>query len=272
MSTKFVTSKDGTKIAYETAGTGPTVILVDGAFCYRQFGPAPKLAPLLAKGLRIVTYDRRGRGESTNTSPYAIEREIEDLRAIADDLGGPVSLVGFSSGAVLAMRAAAGGLDVRRLALYEPPIIVKEAPGPLQPDRKDEIIQLVAEGRNSDAVKTFMLMVGAPAIMIPFMKLMPGVWSKLTAVAPTLPHDLRILGDSGAGKSMPPELTRTMASIKVPTLVMYGSKTPGSLQYAAKAVASTVPGAKLEALDKQTHNVNPKVIAPRLIEFFGKEP
>lgn len=266
----FVTSKDGTRIAYEESGSGDPVILVDGAFCYRQFGPMPKLAPLLAARHRVIAYDRRGRGESGDRKPYAIEREIEDLHALIQAAGGSASLVGLSSGAVLAMRAAAANLGVRKLVLYEPPLVVKDAPGPLPPDRVDEIKAFVAAGKRSDAVKTFMLMVGAPAFMIPLMRLMPGVWSKLTGVAHTLPYDFALLGDSGAAKPMPKELLQAMASIKAPTLALIGGKSPAYMRYAVETVARTVPGAQMKELAKQTHNVAPKVLAPAAAEFLAR--
>jgi pimeloyl-ACP methyl ester carboxylesterase len=116
-----VTSKDGTQIGYNTTGTGPAVILIDGAFCFRGFGPMPALAPLLAPHFTVYTYDRRGRGESGDTLPFALEREFEDIDALIQHAGGAASLYGISSGAGLALRAAASGLNVVKLALYEPP-------------------------------------------------------------------------------------------------------------------------------------------------------
>lgn len=267
--TKNTTSKDGTRIAYETMGHGPAVILVDGAFCYRQFGPMPKLAPHLAKRFTVYTYDRRGRGESGDTAPYALERELEDLAALVEAAGGSASLVGLSSGAVLAMRAAASGLAIPRLALYEPPLVVAGAPGPVPPDRVEEITRHVAEGRRGDAVKTFMRMVGVPAIFVPVMRLMPGVWPKLTAVAHTLPYDFAILGDTGAGKPMPAELRSAMASIRAPTLVGIGGKSPAYMRHTAETVAKSIPGAELRVLDGQTHNVSEKALAPVLEEFLA---
>lgn len=269
MVTQFVDSKDGTRIAYEKTGTGPAVILVDGAFCHRRFGPMPKLAPLLAKSFTVITYDRRGRGESGDTPPYAVEREIEDLRALVDVAGGSASLVGLSSGAVLAMRAAAASIGVDRLALYEPPLVVAGAPEPVPPDRADEILAHVDAGRRSEAVATFMRMVGAPALMIPIMRLMPGVWSKLKAVAHTLPYDFAVLGDTGAGKPLPAELDAAMGSIKAATLVGVGGKSPAYMRHIAETMARTIPGAKLQVLDGQTHNVDPKALAPVLAKHLG---
>jgi pimeloyl-ACP methyl ester carboxylesterase len=266
--TRKATSKDGTTIAYTQIGQGPPIILVDGAFCYREFGPMPKLAPLLAERFTVVYYDRRGRGESTDTKPYAVEREIEDIRALMDAVGGSASLVGLSSGAALAMRAAASGLAVRKLVVYEPPFAEKGAPGPLPPDRMAEIKAHVAAGRRSDAVKTFMRMVGVPAIMIPLMRLIPGVWSKLVGVAHTLPYDFAALADASAERPLPKELSQAMASIKAPTLALLGGKSPPYMGHAVKIVATTVPGARMQTLDKQTHNVAPKPLAAAVTGFM----
>src|SRR5437879_4691813 len=116
-----VTSRDGTRIAYDKRGSGPALILVDGAFCYRAFGPMPKLAELLSDRFTVYNYDRRGRGDSSDTKPYAVAREVEDLAALFEAAGGSAFLYGISSGAALALRAAGNGLAVRKLAVYEPP-------------------------------------------------------------------------------------------------------------------------------------------------------
>ncbi len=263
-----VLSSDGNAIAYDRSGEGPPLILVDGAFCHRSFGPTPKLAPLLAKHFTVISYDRRGRGESGDTAPYAVEREIEDLKALVDAAGGSVFLYGTSSGAVLALRAVASGLDVRKLALFEPPLVIAGSPPPVQPDLKPQIAEMVAAGRRGDAVKTFMKMVGVPAVFIPLMRIMPGVWSKLTAVAHTLPYDFAVLGDTGAGKPLPGELTQAMASIKVPTLVADGGKSPKWMHHTAEVVAEAIPHAQRRTLEGQNHNVSEKAIAPVLVEFF----
>ena len=268
-----VISKDGTPIGYERIGEGQPVILVDGAFCYRGFGPMPKLAALLAPHFSVVTYDRRGRGESGDTQPYAVQREIEDIGALVDAVGGSASLVGLSSGAVLALRAAASGLAIPKLALYEPPLVIREAPAPRPPDNTAAIRALVAADRRGDAVKLFMRTVGVPAFMMPLMRIMPGgVWSKLTAVAHTLPYDFAQLGDTGADKSLPPELARAMGSVTAETLAMFGGKSPAYMQYAARTVAGGIKGARVRTIEGQTHNVAPKAIAPVLIEFLQGTP
>ena len=264
-----VVSRDGTRIAYETTGEGPAVILVDGAFCHRGFGPMPKLASLLAPHARVVTYDRRGRGASGDTAPYAVAREVEDLRALVDAVGGAASLVGLSSGAVLAARAAAAGIGVGRLALYEPPLVLRDAPAPRPPDNADAIRALVAEGRRGDAVKLFMRTVGMPAFLIPLMRVMPGVWPKLTAVAHTLPYDFDVLGDTGAEKPLPDELAQALRAVRAPTLAMVGGKSPPYMRHAVETMAKLIPDARVETLDRQTHNVDPKVLAPAIAQFLS---
>jgi len=128
---KKVLSRDGTSIAFERLGDGPPLILVDGALCHRRFGPMPKLAPLLARDFTVFMYDRRGRGDSGDTAPYAVEREVEDIDALIEEGGGSAFLYGVSSGAALALEAASRGLGIRKLALYEAPFIVDDSRPPL---------------------------------------------------------------------------------------------------------------------------------------------
>ena len=265
---RVVTSKDGTSIAYSRTGVGELLLLVDGALGYRDFDPSPQVARLLAESFTVISYDRRGRGESGDTKPYQVEREIEDIRAIVDAEGGSAHLVGFSSGAVLALRAASAGVGVRKLALYEPPLVIAGATGVVPPDRGAEITAMVTRGERSEAVKAFLRMVGASSVSIAIMRLMPGVWSKLTGVAHTLPNDFAILGDTGAGKPLPEELKRVMASIKVPTWVGLGGKSPPYMRHATETVAKLTPGARHVVLEGQTHKVNANAIVPALRPFL----
>jgi pimeloyl-ACP methyl ester carboxylesterase len=264
-----VTSADGTTIGYDRAGNGPPVVLVDGAFCGRGFGPMPGLAPLLAKHFTVYTYDRRGRGDSGDTEPYAVEREIEDIEALVDAAGGSAHLYGVSSGAVLAARAAAAlPGKVRRLAIYEPPVVVDGSRTPPPADYQQHVADLIAAGRNGEVVKYFMTkVVGAPAIFAVIMRLMPA-WSKLQAVAPTLRYDLAILGDSQLGQPLPEELHKVLASIDVPTLVADGGKSPAWMHNGVQTVADAIPDADRRTLPGQTHQVKSAVVAPVLIEFF----
>lgn len=258
---RFATSRDGTRIAYQVVGTGPTLILVDGAFCYRGFGPMGKLSAQLAPDFRVVSYDRRARGESGDTQPYAVEREIEDLATLIGAEGGSAYLYGISSGAALALAAAAAGLHIRKLALYEPPFMV--GPHARQPpaDRQAVLERLIAQGRRGEAVTYYMCdIVGMPRPVTWVMRRLP-MWKKLKSIAPSLPYDCRIMGDFG----LPTERTR---QVGVPTLIMDGAKTWPVLHDAARSLADAIPGARRQTLPGQTHNVSASVIGPVLRDFF----
>jgi pimeloyl-ACP methyl ester carboxylesterase len=261
-----VTSRDGTSIAYDKAGQGPAVILVDGAMCYRAYGPMPKLAPLLARHFTVFTYDRRGRGDSGNTKPYAAERELEDLEALIDEAGGSACVYGISSGAVLALDAAnALGDKVRKLALYEAPLIVDDSRLPLPEDFLLRLEALIAANRRSDAVKMFLKAVGMPAFLIPLMPFTPG-WSKGTAVAHTLVHDFTLLRGCQRGTPLP---AGRWSSVTVPTLVAVGGKSPAWMQRGNQAMADLLPQVQQRTLPGQTHMLKAEAIAPVLVEFFG---
>jgi pimeloyl-ACP methyl ester carboxylesterase len=258
-----VLSKDGTAIAFDKLGHGEPVILVDGALCSRAFGPLPNLAKLLASHFTVFNYDRRGRNESGDKAPYAVQREVEDIEALIAEAGGSASVFGTSSGAALALAAAANRANIKKLALYEPPFVAGRRKGRgAPPDSEMQLRRLVDQGRRADAVKFFMVdMVGMPAIFTYIMRILP-VWPKLKAVAHTLPYDAAVLGDF----SLPRERA---ASVAVPTLVMGGEKSPVELRGAVDAVAEAIPGAKLRMLKGQTHNVDVKVLAPVLVDFFA---
>lgn len=254
-------SRDGTPIGYERTGNGPALLLVDGALCSRSFGPMPKLAPFLAPHFTVFLYDRRGRGESGDTAPYARDREVEDIAALLREAGEPACLLGLSSGAALALEAAASGLAIRKVAAYEPPYV--DIDGRNGGARHEaELRRLVAEDDRGGAVKYFMrTMVGLPAPMVVLMRLMPWIWRRLEAVAPTLPYDAAVMTDYKVPAAR-------LATIATPTLVLHGGKTDVRLQQAARAVADAVPGARHRTLAGQTHNVKPAVLAPAVIEFF----
>jgi len=256
-----VKSKDGTPIAYERVGDGPPLILVDGALCSRAFGPMPKLAPLLAQKFTVYFYDRRGRGESGDTAPYAKDREIEDLAALIGAAGGAAALVGLSSGASLALEAAAARLPVTGVVAYEPQY-VEPAGATRGRAHQDRLRELVAAGNRGGAVRYFMRdMVGVPAPVVWMMRLMPGIWRKLAAFGHTLPYDAAVMGDF----TVPTERLRQVA---VPTLVMHGSKTDARLKRAAGEVAGAVPAARSRTLAGQNHNVSAAVLAPAVVEFL----
>lgn len=262
-----VPSKDGTVIAYSRIGQGPALILVDGALCSRAFGPSKALAACLSPHFTVITYDRRGRGESGDTAPYAIEREVEDLEALIDAVGGTAFVCGQSSGAALAIEAANRLPGITKLAVYEAPFVVDDTGKPVTHAFLARLKELVARDRRTEAVKLFMKQVGTPSFMVAIMPLMP-VWSKLKAVAHTLPYDVSTVVDYGAGKPLP---TTLGSSIKAPTLVMDGGKSPTWMRHAMQALAQTLPHATYRTLEGQTHMVKTHVLAPVLEEFFAAE-
>src|SRR5258708_27094946 len=261
---KKVLSKDGTPIAYDRTGKGPAIILVDGGLCYRASGPSGPLAALMAEKFTVFTYDRRGRGDSGNTPPYAVEREVEDIEALINEAGGSSFVYGISSGAALALEAANRGLPIKKLALYEAPFIVDDSRPPIPNDYLAQLNGLISEERRGDAVKLFMKLVGVPAVFVAIMRFMPA-WSKLTAVAHTLPYDITIVQDNERGKPLPAE---RWASVTVPTLVVDGGKSPAWMRHGMQALADVLPNATHRTLEGQTHMVKPNVLAPALVEFF----
>lgn len=263
-----VTSKDGTQIAYDVEGDGPLVILVDGALCYRDFGPMSELASHLAPHFTVVTYDRRGRGESGDTAPYAVDREIEDVDALISEVGESACLVGISSGGALALRAAANGLRVDKLVLYEPPLASSNVNGSRSPGNEDTIRDLVDADKRSKAVALFMKDVGTPWFVRVVMRIIPGVWSKMTAVAHTLPYDFAVLGATDGDESKSVEMDAVMRSIRVPTLAMVGEKSPPDMESGVQMVADIVPEASMQVLAGQSHDVSPDVLAPAVREFL----
>lgn len=266
---KKVRSKDGTEIAIDVVGSGPPVVLVDGAMCRRAFGPMPDLAKQLAPKHTVFYYDRRGRGDSGDAQPYALDREIEDLEAVCRAAGEAPCVFGSSSGAALAARAVGKGVPAARLALWEPPFILDGTHTPDPPDFQDRIRASISAGKPNDAVKQFMRAVGVPGIGIFFMRLMPNVWPKLREIAHTLPNDFEALGDTQRGGPLPAEWRDLLGAIRVPARVLVGGKSPPWMHHANEVVAKAIPGATRGVLPGQMHNVAAKAIAPVLLEFFA---
>ena len=256
-----VTSKDGTEIAYTKQGSGPAVILVDGALCYRGFGPMPQLAALLAPYFTVYIYDRRGRGESGDNQPYALAREVEDLEALIKEAGGAAFVFGTSSGACLALEAAIRlGNKTKKLAMYEAPYNSDKTIQQAWKEYRKQLAELLAAGRRGDAAALFMQSVGTPADQIDGMRHAP-MWPMFEAVAPTLAYDAATMGED---RSVP---AKQAANVTVPTLVMNGTVIPFMLD-TAQALAKAIPRAQHRTLEGQPHDVNLEVLAPVLVEFF----
>ncbi|GAB2856366.1 alpha/beta hydrolase [Actinocorallia aurea] len=259
-------SRDGTPVAYERDGSGPALILVDGAMCHRAGGPMRPLAALLRASFTVLAYDRRGRGESGDTAPYSPEREVEDLRALIAEAGGPVHLYGMSSGAALCLAAAAADPCVLSAALYEPPFL-----GALADDAAAEraarsraytaaLETALAEGRRGDAVALFLAHVGTPSGQVSAMRTQP-FWPAMEALSPTLAYDDALLGDGTVQPSW-------ISTVTAPLLVLAGSASPPDLREAASVTARSLPTATLRTLPDQTHDVSPTALAPALTSFF----
>jgi pimeloyl-ACP methyl ester carboxylesterase len=243
-----VTSRDGTRIAYDRSGDGPPLILVASALSDRS--DTRRLAARLASSFSVLNYDRRGRGQSDDTPPYAVHREIEDLDALIEVVGGRAAVFGSSSGAVLALDAAnALPAKVSGLVLYEPPLIVDESTPPVTAAFRDHLDRLVATGRHGDVVKAFMRTIGVPAIGVALMRLMPG-WSAMCRMAPTLAYDLEITRDVQAGRPLDPARWN---GVTAPALVLTGAKSPAWFRTGADALAAVLARAEHHVLDGQHH-------------------
>jgi hypothetical protein len=262
--TQFAISRDGTRIAYSRKGRGPALILVDGALCHRSMGPSAELSKALAGHFTVFSYDRRGRNESSDTPPYAPERELEDIDALLRDAGGEAFLWGTSSGALLAIAAASRLKGIRKLAVYEAPLIIDDSRKTTEADWV-KIGAAVAAGRRGDAIKAFLASVGVPRVVMFVMQFTPA-WKTLKAVAHTLPYDGAIVGANQRGK---PLAEGPWDSVAVPTLVTDGGASPAWMRHGNSALAQAIPGARYETLPKQTHMLNATAYAPVLVKFFN---
>jgi pimeloyl-ACP methyl ester carboxylesterase len=260
-----VTSRDGTSIAHDKVGQGPAVILVAGALCSRSSWSGPELARLLAPRFTVCNYDRRGRGDSGDTQPYAAEREIEDIEALIDAAGGSAHLYGHSSGASLALEATAqlGSDKVTKLTMYEAPYNDDPAAQRAWKEYLKHLDEALVAGRRGDAVALFMRYTGMTADHVNGVRQAP-VWPMFEAIAPTLAYDhAAILGKTN---SVPVNLA---ARVTVPTLVMSGGASFPFMRETARALGSAIPRAQVHTLEGQTHAVESSVLAPVLVEFFG---
>ena len=255
-------SRDGTVIAFDKSGEGPPLVLVGGALSDRS--AAQPLAALLAPGFTVYAYDRRGRGDSGDTPPFAVEREVEDLDALIGLAGGSAFVYGHSSGAALALEAARAHLRILRLALYEPPYIVDDSRPPLPNDHLSHLQTLLAAGRRDEAVAYFMAEgVGVPPEVIETMRAGP-TWAEMEALAHVLPYDMAIMDGRVSGNPLPGE----WAAITIPTLVLDGELSDTWQRRSVGALADLLPGAQRRTLEGQTHRADPAILAPVLHAFF----
>ena len=261
---ELVHSNDGTAIALERVGDGPALVLVDGALGSRAWGSNAALASLLAPRFTVFRYDRRGRGESGDTPPYAAEREYQDLGCVVEAAGGSALVFGTSSGGNLALRTAASGVEIDMLALWEPNFIASDIRAPLPGDYVEHLHELVAADRRGDAVEYFMTAaVGLPEEFVIPMWDMP-MWPELEAAAHTLASDGSIVASDMAGD---PPTREEWGGVAVATLVLDGATTPW-LSEGADALADALPNARRQTLVGQQHDVDAAALAPALIEFF----
>jgi pimeloyl-ACP methyl ester carboxylesterase len=259
-----VRSADGTAIAYDQAGHGPALIIVDGAMSTRSGRTKPQLVDLLADRFTVLTYDRRGRGDSGDTQPYAVGREIEDIEALLDQAGPSAYLYGHSSGGCLALDAALRlGPKVGKLAMYEAPYNDDPAFGPVWATYLEQLATALAGDRRGEAAALFMRLVGMPAEQIDAMRQTP-FWPSMEVVAPTLAYDHA--GVMGPDPSVPVERA---AQVGVPALVMFGTASPPFMAATAATLSKAFPQAELRTLDGQNHDVDPAVLAPVLTAFLS---
>ncbi|MFB7503791.1 alpha/beta fold hydrolase [Streptomyces broussonetiae] len=260
---KKTTSRDGTALAYAMTGRGPTVILVCGAMS--TGGTMAPLAERLAERCTAVVYDRRGRGASGDTAPYAVAREVEDLATLLDAVGGDAAVFGVSSGGALVLEAVASGLPVRRAAVYEVPYAdALEGGAEREAVYKERLTEALSAGRRGDAVELFLRLTGLGEEVIRGARQSP-MWAGMEAVAPSLAHDDTVMGDGLLPRDR-------LTTISVPVLSVAGGASPRWMRDAARAVADFVPEGTYRVLEGQTHMVEPEVLGPVLADYFTARP
>lgn len=256
-------SADGTRIAYVVNGGGPPLILVGGAFCdHRARAAGLPLSRALETRMTVISFDRRGRGESGDTAPYTVAREVEDLAALVAAAGGAATVYGHSSGAVIALEAAAARVPITRLALYEPPLVFGDQRAAMPADLAEQLVALTSNGRRPEAAELFLTQgVGVPAPGVERMKASPA-WPSLTALAHTLSYDATLTRDPAA-------LLARAASVTQPALLMAGEKSESWMRSGVERLAVAMPTARHVTLAGQTHDVRTEPLAALLLEFFG---
>lgn len=261
---KTIQSSDGTTLAYDVYGSGPALIYITGASCFRSFLPIVQDAKAFATQFTVYSYDRRGRGDSGDTQPYAVEREVEDIGAILKAAGGKASLYGHSSGAVLALEAAlrfGGAID--NVVLYDPSNVHDEAAKAAYTALSQQVHTLLHAGKNGQAMTTFLAGIGMPKLFVYLLRFMPG-WKTMAALAPTLAYDIALTRDL-------PQLDRA-AQVRVPVQVMVGEKSPAGIHEVARQLAGAIPGATFLQLAGQDHMVSAKALLPLLTRFLKTHP
>lgn len=253
-------SKDGTTLAYDAYGSGPALIYITGASCFRSFKPIIQDAKEFAKEFTVYNYDRRGRGDSGDTPPYSIEREVEDIEAMIDAAGGKANLYGHSSGAVLALEAALRlGDKVNKVAMYDPSYVHDETEKATYGRLSQRVHKLLDNGKNKEAMSAFLKGIGMPGIFVWLLPLFPG-WKTMVALAPTLAYDIALT------KDLPPVDRATQ--VAVPTQIIVGKKSPAGIQDVANQLTKAIPNARFEQLAGQNHMVSAKALLPVLSRFL----
>ena len=259
---EFVTSADGTRLAVDRCGDGPPLVVVGGILCDRQ--RTRPLAEALGRYCSVINLDRRGRGDSWDTAPYSVAREIEDLAAAIELAGGRAALYGHSSGAGLALNAAASGLPISRLVLHEPPYGADDEQSTLGArELAQGVVDALNAQRPADAISGFMTAAGVPPDVLEGMLSDPAI----LAMAPTMRYDIEVMGELRRGGTLPEDLVR---AIKVPTLVIAGGASPDFFRDTASRIANLLSGATYVVLEGQDHGAPPEVVAPVVASFLNQ--
>jgi pimeloyl-ACP methyl ester carboxylesterase len=257
--TDFVTSPDGTRIAYDRLGEGPPLVIVSGIFCARP--TTRELAERLAADFTVVNYDRRGLGESTDTPPYAVTREVEDVMALMAALGGSAAVYGHSSGAGVALHSAAAGLPITRLVLHEPPYGGDDEESTASArSLAADVLAALADDRPGDAIARFFADMGMPDEVVAATASDPA----MLAVAPTMAYDIAVMGDVDGG-TVPDDLARSVA---VPTLVLAGADSPDFFRATATRLTTLIPDAHHTVLPNADHGAPASQVAPAITPFL----